>query len=91
MGLKLVHTNSNPILRASTNPPRLVLIAGEKDTVQLWPGDQQSVPLPKIIEKDLVCHGCQSPEMFTWINSQMIYCFMCQLTSIQRHDVSEKN
>ncbi len=91
MAVKLVHTNPNPILKSSGAVPRLVLIKGEKETVQLWPGDEQMIPLPKIIEKDLVCHGCQSPEMFTWINSQMIYCFMCQLTSIQRHDVSQKS
>ncbi len=85
MGLKLVHTNSNPILRASTNPPRLVLIAGEKDTVQLWPGDQQSVPLPKIIEPAMICHKCGESDEYVWINEHMIHCFTCSLASIQKH------
>ncbi len=86
MGLKLVHINQNPILRSSRSAPNLMLIRGEKeDAPNLWPGNQQTIPLPKVIDKELICHGCGSPEMFTWVNSQVIYCFTCQLTSIQKH------
>ncbi len=85
MGIKLICSNLNPVPSPSIPRPMLVLISGDKDQGPLWPGDQQPVPLPKVIDKDLICHGCVSPEMFTWINSQMIYCFGCQLTSIQKH------
>ncbi len=86
MGLKLAFVNSNQsIPRSSLPKPNLILIDGEKNQSSLWPGDQQPIPLPKIIEPAMLCHRCGESEEYVWINAHMIHCYTCSLTSIQKH------
>lgn len=85
MGLKLIHSSTFPIHKSSKPIAKLTLIQGDKDIPQLWASDQQVFPLPKIMPPSLVCHKCGDSDEFVWINTNSIYCFNCNLTSIQAH------
>ncbi len=65
--------------------PKLTLIQGDKDTIQLWPGNQQTIPLPNVIETNFTCHRCGHTDEFYVLSENLIHCFQCNLTSIQKH------
>lgn len=83
MGVKLAYINSNPLPRSSRSKAKLTLIQGDKDIPILWPSDLQMVPLPKAIPAKFTCHKCGESDEFVWINDTSIYCYQCNLTSLQ--------
>ncbi len=93
MGLKLVYSSSDKtILLASRIRPTLQLIQGEKESIpQLWSGDAQKVPLPKIPSVRFRCGRCGESEEFYVLSEHRIYCYTCSLETIQRHDVSKES